>query len=270
MQNSLKWSPEQKKRAHSRIFEDLMKRRRLTETQIISKLGDEGPKAQSTINRWKTLDVRPNRHTYLDLLKNIFQLEYNQIDAMLWLSGMPPLLRKETASVFGSNDIFHEKTENELGIESYKMLISVIGNDLGLPAPYGDMNMTGNTTGKDFTFNVEMSGKKIIVRINDLPLELQGLYWPLYSQPLVWVVLQDKHHHYYLQSPPVNFLPDGRWIADNIIPGNGIITIHFVAVGAVGHASFMDKVRRKEWGGFSNLPADGKIIKSVPLDLKIK
>lgn len=110
MQDSLHWSSEQKQRAHSRIFEDLMRRYHLTEAQVISRLDDDGPKAQSTISRWKTLDVRPNRHIYLDLLKNVFQLGYEQIDAMLWLSGMPPLLRKEITAVFGSSQIFREKT----------------------------------------------------------------------------------------------------------------------------------------------------------------
>ncbi len=268
MQDSTQWSSEQKKRAHSRIFEDLMNRYHLTEAQIISRLDDDGPKAQSTISRWKTLDVRPNRHIYLDLLKNVFQLNYEQIDAMLWLSGLLPLLPKETTVVFGNSCIFREKTESDLGTEAYKLIIYVIGNDLGLPAPYGEMNVNSTFDDKQFTFNLTIPGNKLMVKTAELPLSLQGWFWPPSSQPNIWVVLQDKRHNCYLQSPPVNFLPDGRWIATNISPGKGITRIIFVAVDAQGHTAFLHKVRRREWGAFSDLPADGKIIKSVPINLK--
>jgi hypothetical protein len=267
MQDNFRWSSEQKKRAHSRIFEDLMRLYHLTEAQIISRLNEDGPKAQSTISRWKTLDVKPNRHVYLDLLRNIFQLGYEQIDAMLWLSGMPPLLREEVTMLLGGRESFRDKTDNDLGIEAYKLLIHVIGNDLGLPAPYGEMNVANTVAEREFTFTVKTPGDKIAVKEDELPLSLKGQYWPPYAQPLVWVLLQDAYANYYLQSPPVNFLPNGRWVADNIIPGKGIMTIHFVAVGAQGHTEFMRKVERREWGAFHDIPPDGKIVTSIPISM---
>jgi hypothetical protein len=265
MQDKLRWNTEQKRRAHARIFEDLMRRYQLTEAMIVSRLEEDGPKSQSTISRWKTLDVRPNRHVYLDLLRNVFQLSYEQIDAMLWLCGMPPLLRAEVKMLLGGPGSFQERTENDLMIEAYRLLVNTIGNDLGLPAPYRELDMTTTIIDNEFTFDVKTPDKKIIEKSNELPLVLEGEYRTPNTQPLVWVVLQDKHKNYYLQSPPVNFLPNGRWIADNVVPGEGIISIHFVAVGAQGHNEFMSMVGRRQWGAFSDLPADGRVIKSLQI-----
>jgi hypothetical protein len=265
MNNNLQWSSEQRKRAHSRIFEDIMSRHNLTEKQIIAKLGEDGPRAQSTISRWKTLDVIPNRHKYLDLLRNVFHLNYEQIDAMLWLTGTPPLLRQEANEIFGGNQIFREKTESELGLAAYKLLIDTIGTDLGMPSPYWENDESGTNEVDEFTFATETTGEKLMVRDDELPLKLEGWYWPPFVRPRVWVVLQDNHFNYYLQSPPVNFLPDGRWIADNIIPGKGITTVHFVAIGVKGNDAFMKKVRHRDWAAFPDIPQDGRIIKSITI-----
>lgn len=271
MKDSLQWSIEQKKRAHSRIFEDLMKLYNLTEEQIVSRLGDDDLKTQSTISRWKTLSVKPNRHIYLDLLRNVFRLNYEQIDAMLWLAGMPPLLLKEVEMLLGSQESFQDKTENDLGVAAYKLLINTIGADLGLPAPQWGINSNSKVIDNEFTFTIKTQNRsRIEVNEDELPLRLNGQYWPPNTSSFVWVVLQDAYTNYYLQSPPVNFLPDGRWVADNILPGKGITTIHFIAVGAQGHNVFMRKVRQRAWGAFSDIPKDGKIIKSLRVRLKIK
>ncbi len=245
-----------------------MRRCHLTENPIITRLGEDGPKAQSTISRWKTLDVRPNRHKYLDLLRHIFHLNQEQIDAMLWLAGTPPLLRQEITEVFGSSQILHEKNEKDLSLAGYELLIDTIGTDLGLPSPQWETNEGCAYDEDEFTFTVKTPGEKFMVNDDDLPLRLEGRYWPPHARPLVRVVLQDIHSNHYLQSPPVNFMPDGCWIADNIIPGKGITTVNFVAVDAQGHNVFMRKVQRREWGAFSDLPEDGKIIKSLPLRLR--
>lgn len=268
MKNYLRWNNDQKKRAHARIFEDLMRRRRLGEKQIVDILGDEGPKAQSTISRWKTLQVKPNRPAYIDLLKNVFQLEYHQIDAMLWLSGIPTLLREEVATIFRTSAVFRDRTETELAAEAYKLLIYVIGNDLGLSAPEENLQTESIADDSDFRLTIDTSGKDQSLNFDELPVVIEGQYWPPYSEPHVWVVLQDSQANYYLQSPPIHFLPDGRWVADNIIPGEGIIAIHLVKVGARGNSEFMHKVERREWGAFSNLPSDAKIIKSIQISLK--
>ncbi len=94
---------------------------------------------------------------------------------------------------------------------------------------------------------------------------LEGRYWPPYARPLVWVVLEDAHSNYYLQSPPVSFMPDGFWVADNIIPGKGITIVHFVVVGGQGNNAFIQKVQRREWGAFLDMPEDGRILKSIPI-----
>ena len=163
MQDSLPWNQEQKRRAHARIFEDLMRRFNLTEAQVISRLGEDGPKSQSTISRWKTLDVKPNRHIYLDLLRNVLHLNYDQIDAMLWLSGAPPLLRQETTVIFTSSQIFYEKTEYELGLAAYKLLVDSIGTDLGLPAPEWEPDAVNTNEEFDFTFTVNIHNRLLVV-----------------------------------------------------------------------------------------------------------
>jgi hypothetical protein len=56
------------------------------------------------------------------------------------------------------------------------------------------------------------------------------MYNPLSGRPAVWVVLQDSHANYYLQNAPVKFLLNGRWRANNILPGHGICRINFVLV----------------------------------------
>jgi hypothetical protein len=263
MNNYLKWSNEHKKRGHARIFEDLMRRRHLNENRIVDMLGDEGPEAQSTISRWKTLQVKPSRHGYLDLLKNIFRLDYNQIDAMLWLAGIPPLLREEVTTILGDSGLFRDKTENELAIEAYKLLVYVIGNDLGMPVPPDEIQREPADHISDFRFILKSLDNGQLLNIDGSPLMIEGQYRPLYPQPWVWVVLQDSYSNYYLQSPPVNFLPDGRWVADNIILGEGITAVHFVQVGATGNAELTHKVARREWGAFSDLPVDCEIIKSI-------
>jgi hypothetical protein len=267
MPDNLQWSSEQKKRAHSRIFEDLMLNNHLTEAQIISRLDDDGPKAQSTISRWKTLDVRPNRPVYLDLLKNIFRLSYAQIDAMLWLAGTPPLLRQEVTGIFGSSRFFHDKTEEELNLAAYRLLIETTGANLGLPAPQWETDQGNFNDADQFEFSINTPGEILIIKAADLPLKLEGRYWPPYSRSHMWVLLQDIYSNYYLQSPPLHFRPDGCWAADNIVPGKSITGLHFVAVGKQGNAVFLRNVQHREWGAFSQIPEDAKIIKSIPISL---
>ncbi|MBM4400570.1 MAG: hypothetical protein FJ045_01315 [Crenarchaeota archaeon] len=88
---------------------------------------------QATVNRWKTLVVRPGRDKLIELLKNVFALGYDDIDAMLWLAGLPEMTREECRSVMGSTESFRGKTESELQTRASKLISEIISETLGLP-----------------------------------------------------------------------------------------------------------------------------------------
>lgn len=262
MKSLPQWNPEQKKRAHARIFEELMRRQHMTETQIILTLGD-GPRAQSTINRWKTGQVRPNRHVYLDILKNIFHLDYDEIDTMLWLAGMPPMLRDEVNTILGNDENFRDRTEVELASAAYSLLVYVIGNDLGLPPPEEQNTGKVSLAFDKLKFTVDSLTDGQALTTDSMPV-IEGQYSPISIRASVWVVLQDSDNNYYLQSPEVNFMPNGRWIASNVIIGHGITSLNFIGVDAQGQAYFRSMVARRRWGAFRNLPLDSRVILSIP------
>jgi hypothetical protein len=267
MPDSLRWNTEDKKRAHARILEVMMKLRGVSGRELVSILGDKSLKSPNTIGRWKTLQVKPNRPVYLYMLRNIFQLDYEQIDAMLWIAGMPSLLKKEVKNVFGSDGTFKDRTETELFTEAYKMLVEVIGNDLGLPAPAQQIEPADANEDVGFKFIVDTLKNNQIIDTTKLPMTITGRYQPQQPQPYVWVVLQDIYGSYYLQSPQVSFLSDGKWVADNIVPGRGIMAIHFVSVGAKNHEAFMNKFSQRDWGAFYDMPSGCNIIKSIAIKL---
>lgn len=125
------WNSDQKKRAFSHLFQNLLKRSGKTEKQLASLLDVD----QTTINRWKTLHVKPGRDKFLELLKNVFTLNYDNVDAMLWLAGLPEMTRTEVAAVFGTKDTFQTRTESQLRDRARKLLMELIeldGENLGL------------------------------------------------------------------------------------------------------------------------------------------
>lgn len=125
----MQWSDEQKKRAFSRLFQAFMERCHKSEKQLASLLDVN----QATVNRWKTLVVRPGRDKLIELLKNVFALGYDDIDAMLWLAGLPEMTREECRSVMGSTESFRGKTESELQTRASKLISEIISETLGLP-----------------------------------------------------------------------------------------------------------------------------------------
>jgi len=116
-----------------------------------------------------------------------------------------------------------------------------------------------------FNFEVKTLTERQMIRDMDLPLMIEGVYAPPSAQAHVWVILQDTYGNYYLQNPPVSLLPDGRWIATNVLPGHGIVLFHFVRVGSGGHANFLQMVARRAWGAFKSLPGDSEILNSVQI-----
>ena len=113
-----------------------------------------------------------------------------------------------------------------------------------------------------FVLTVETLHPGQLIRSQDLPLAIEGTY-VADDPPPVWVVLQSRYGDYYLQHPEVKFQVDGRWIAENVIPGMEMEHIHFVCVGRRGQYQLQGKVTRHEFGGFESLPPDSTILHSV-------
>lgn len=118
------------------------------------------------------------------------------------------------------------------------------------------------TAPERITLEVDTLHNGQMVRDEDLPLRIEGRY-AAQGQVHVWVVLQDAYGHFYLQNPDVMFLPTGRWIASNIVPGLGIEFVHFVAVGEQGHRHFQQMVAHEAWGAFDALPADSTLLHAI-------
>jgi len=69
-----------------------------------------------------------------------------------------------------------------------------------------------------------------------------------------------------VQNPDVRLLPGGTWLATNVIPGQGIIYIHFVALGDEGKRRFEQMVERREFGAFREMPPDSRILHSLRIN----
>jgi hypothetical protein len=88
-----------------------------------------------------------------------------------------------------------------------------------------------------------------VIYNKDVPLTIKGIC-TLKDIGQVWVVLRNSYKDFYLQNPPVEFLDNGEWIAENIRPGKGITAVMFVRVSKGGNRAFQQKVDNNEWGGF--------------------
>jgi len=113
----------------------------------------------------------------------------------------------------------------------------------------------------DFVLLVDTLRQRQLVRMEDLPLTIEGRYTGRIHP--VRVILQDSQGNNYLQNPEVRFLPDGTWFASNILPGEGIELINFVAVGTTGRSHFERMVEHRAFGAFSKLPSDALVLVSV-------
>jgi TIR domain len=101
------------------------------------------------------------------------------------------------------------------------------------------------------------------VRDADLPLMIEGKYLG-YVGVAVRVILEDSYQQYYVQNPEVKFLSDGgTWSATNILPGHGIMYVHFVSLDRAGKNFFDQMVERRAFGAFREMPAGSRFLQSV-------
>ena len=126
-----------------------------------------------------------------------------------------------------------------------------------------DVDTVATATGPPIGFFVTTLHNGQTVRAN-VALTIKGTYSSKGSGR-VWVVLEDSLKRFYLQSPPVQFLSGGKWIARNVQPGKGITMVNFVYVTRTGNEVFRHMVAAGEFGAFSSLPAGSKILQAIPI-----
>jgi hypothetical protein len=100
------------------------------------------------------------------------------------------------------------------------------------------------------------------VRDADLPLMIEGKYSG-YMGVAVRVILEDSYQQYYVQNPEVKFLSDDTWSATNILPGHGIMYVHFVSLDRAGKNFFDQMVERRAFGAFREMPTGSRSLQSV-------
>lgn len=111
-------------------------------------------------------------------------------------------------------------------------------------------------------FSVETLKDGQVIQVKDLPLTIKGKH-SLKNTDRVWVVLRDSYKNFYLQNPPVKLQDNGEWVAENILPGQGIEAVEFVLVSTEGDVFFQQKVDQWQWGAFDALPPASMILRTI-------
>ncbi len=103
------------------------------------------------------------------------------------------------------------------------------------------------------------------VRDEDLPLIIEGEYSGDMGAG-VRVILEDSYGQYYVQNPEVKFLSDGAWRATNVLPGDGIMFVHFVKLDDPAKQVFDQMVERHAFGAFRKMPAHSQFLQTVTIN----
>jgi TIR domain len=114
-------------------------------------------------------------------------------------------------------------------------------------------------------FRVVTLPDRSTVRDQDLPLVIEGRYRGDMGAA-VRVILEDSYGQYYVQNPEVKFLPNGTWRATNVLPGEGIMYVHFVKVDEAAKHFFDQMVNRHAFGAFRDMPVHSQILHSIRID----
>ena len=122
------------------------------------------------------------------------------------------------------------------------------------------------TKPESFKFDSPYSGETISA---DSIIDCSGTYTLPEGKDLddiyVWIILRDDFRNNYLQNPPVEFWPDGRWETKNIRIGSGITEILAVQVNRAGHKAFQEKVLSSEWQAFLETPEGSEVLAKVEI-----
>jgi hypothetical protein len=113
-----------------------------------------------------------------------------------------------------------------------------------------------------FQFYVDTLPDRSAVRIADMPLMIEGRYSGD-MRTSMRVILEDSYQQYYVQNPEVKFFSDGTWCATNIIPGDGIMYVHFVVLDDAGKHFFDHMVEHRAFGAFREMPTSSQILRTV-------
>lgn len=175
-----------------------------------------------------------------------------QIEPLSNLQALPTDAKPVTSAYWHSqNEAFFNVAE---GIRKVvEQITTQSTEDSFFDAAGGNQKMNEQQFSKDFSVTTLKDGQ--IIRDKDVPLSIRGKY-TLKPSGQVWVVLQDSYKHFYLQNPPIRFLDNGEWIAENIYPERGIEIVTFIHVSREGSRIFQRMVDNNEWSAFDNLPTD--------------
>ena len=123
-----------------------------------------------------------------------------------------------------------------------------------------------STKPESFKFDSPQSGETIPA---DSIIDCSGTYALIEGADLddihIWIILRDDFRNNYLQNPPAELLPDGRWEASNIRISLGITEILAVQVTRAGHKAFQEKVQKNEWQAFLETPEGSEILAKVDI-----
>jgi hypothetical protein len=111
-------------------------------------------------------------------------------------------------------------------------------------------------------FHVVTLPDRSAVRDEDLPLMIEGDYSGDMGAA-VRVILEDSYGQYYVQNPEVKLLSDGTWRAMNVLPGHGIMYVHFVKLDDAAKRFFDQMVERHAFHAFREMPAHSEFLRSV-------
>jgi hypothetical protein len=144
------------------------------------------------------------------------------------------------------------------------IIVGLIGTLLGACVPRPTI-----TELDKFKFDLPQPGEAIPA---DSTIDCSGFYSLPDGADLddmhVWIILRDNFRNNYLQNPPVELLPGGKWGASNVRISHGITRIVAVQVTQVGHKAFQEKVTNNEWGAFLELPEGSEILATVDITVQ--
>jgi hypothetical protein len=129
-------------------------------------------------------------------------------------------------------------------------------------APEAAPTLKHHKPGVPTQFYVDTLPDRSVVRASDPPLVIEGRYSGDTGASMR-VILEDSYQQYYVQNPEIRFLSDGTWCATNIIPGDGIMYVHFVVLDEAGKRFFDHMVERHSFGAFREMPVNSQVLRTV-------
>jgi hypothetical protein len=88
----------------------------------------------------------------------------------------------------------------------------------------------------------------------------RGTHYSLPADAFLWVILSDSLNNFYLSDKPVVVHKNGKWTTGSISLHRVLTKIHVVMVTEEGNKKFKEKVSKKDWENFKDLPEGSYVI----------